>query len=447
MRIPVIALVGRPNVGKSTLFNRLVQRRQAVVDDTPGITRDRHVGLAEWAGQHFYVIDTGGWDPGAREGMVQRIADQVMLALGECDAVFFLTDAREGLQPADEEISRALHRQADSLPVLLLVNKSDSERWEAHRHEFRQLGWPDLAAVSAMDGRGLGEALDLLLERLPAGGGMKDPGEGIRVAVIGRPNVGKSSLTNRLLGQERVIVDERPGTTRDAIDVPWRWQGRTFWLIDTAGIRHNWGNLPGFEFYASLRSIRALNRCDVALLLIDAAQKVTRQDQRIASIIEESGRPTMILVNKWDLVAKDTHTMKEYTADVREALSFLVYAPLLFVSALSGQRASKIAEQIVQLHAEAQKRVPTRELNQVLRRAIDRNPPRGGRGRQAPNILYATQVRTGPPLIVLFTRRGERIGDAYLRYLSRQLRDALGFEGSPIRLRVRAARRRERGSR
>lgn len=439
MRIPVVALVGRPNVGKSTLFNRLLRRRQAVVHDTPGVTRDRHAGLAQWAGRSFYLVDTGGWFPGAREGMEKRVADQVVRALAECDAVLFLTDAREGLQPADMEISQALRHIAGAVPVLLIVNKSDSERWEAHAHEMHGLGWPQVHLVSATEGLGIGEMLDALIAALPAGGAMKEPGEGLRVAILGRPNVGKSSLTNRLVGEERVIVDEVPGTTRDAIDVPWRWQGRTFWLIDTAGIRHRWDHLPGFDFYASLRSIRALERCEIALFLLDATAGVTRQDQRIGSLIHDSGRPVLILVNKWDLITKETMTMKRFETTLRESLPFLDYAPLLFISALTAQRVSKIAERIVALHVESQRHVPTPELNAILKQAIERNAPRGGRGRRPPRILYATQVRTGPPVFALFTRRGDRISREYLRYLSHQFRAAFGFEGSPLRLAVRSS--------
>jgi len=445
MRIPVVALVGRPNVGKSTLFNRLLRRRQAVVDDTPGVTRDRHAGLVEWGGRDFYLIDTGGWYPGATSGMEARVADQVSQALAECDAVLFLTDAREGIQSADEEISQALHRLASDVPVVLLVNKTDTAKWEAHGLEFEGLGWESRFAISAAVGRGVGDALDALIATLPAGGSMKEPGEGIRIAVLGRPNVGKSSLTNRLLGRERMIVDPKPGTTRDAIDVPWKWRGRTFWLIDTAGIRHRWDHLPGFEFYASLRSIRALERSDMTLFLLDATMKITRQDQRIASLIEESGRPVLILLNKWDLVEKDTMTMKRFEENVRNALTFLSYAPLLFVSALTGQRAPKIAERIVALHTESQRTVPTRRVNEVLQEAVDRNPPRGGRGKRPPRILYATQVRTGPPTFALFTRRAQAIGPEYLRYLARRFREAFGFEGSPIRFRMRVEVRKSAG--
>jgi GTPase len=439
MRLPVVALVGRPNVGKSTFFNRVVGHRQAVVDETPGVTRDRNAGMVEWTGRAFYLVDTGGWYPGATEGMEAAIARQVTEALRECDAVVFLTDAQTGVQPLDEEISRALREQAPGVPVLLLVNKVDSTRWDAHAHEFLPLGWPALHTISAVEGRGIGEALDALLAILPAGGSMEESGEGIRVALLGRPNVGKSSITNRLLGKERVIVDATPGTTRDAIDIPMRYHGQTLWLIDTAGIRHRWDNVPGFEFYASLRSIRALERCQIALLVLDATQGVTRQDQRIAALIEESGCAAMILLNKWDLVAKETMTSVSMEEDLRETLSFLSYAPILFVSALSGQRLPRVPEGIVELWNEAKRTVPTGEVNRALKRALEQNAPQAARGRRRPRILYATQIRGAPPTFVLFAHHPEAVSAAYLRYLSRSLRESFGFAGSPIRLRLREA--------
>ncbi len=440
MRLPAVAIVGRPNVGKSTLFNRFLRKRQAVVDRAPGITRDRHTGLAEWAGRSFYLVDTGGWYPGAREGMEARIAEQVTAALTECDVVLLVTDAHEGCQPLDEEISRRLHTLEPAVPVILLVNKADDEGWEAHAHEFSSLGWPNMLPISAAAGRGIGEALDALRAALPPGGGVSGPEEGIRVALLGRPNVGKSSLTNRLIGQERMIVDPQPGTTRDAVDIPMRYQGQTLWLIDTAGIKHQWEQLPGFEFYASLRSIRALDRCEVALLVLDATEPVLRQDQRIASLIEESGRGAMILVNKWDQVAKSTMTAVEREKDLREAMSFLSYAPILFVSALTGQRVSKIPERVLELQAAAQRTVPTATINRVLASALEQNPPKARRGRGRPKILYATQIRKGPPTFALFAHHPEGLSAEYLRYLSRHFREAFGFEGSPIRFRVRSAR-------
>jgi len=439
MRVPVVALVGRPNVGKSTLFNRLLQRRLAVVDDTPGVTRDRQAGQVEWSGRTFFLIDTGGWLPEATRGMEARIAEQVTQALSECDAVVFLVDAREGLQPLDEEIARALRRLPEGVQVILLANKVDSDRWEAHTAEFAALGWGDPLPVSAAQGRGVGDVLDALLAQLPPGGSLVAPEEGIRIAVLGRPNVGKSSLTNALLGRERMIVDPVPGTTRDAVDVPLRWHGQTLWLIDTAGLRHRLDRLPAFEFYASVRTMRALERCDVALLMLDASQGLTRQDQRIASLVQESGRAAVILMNKWDLVPKDGLTAQHMEADLRAELTFLDYAPMLFVSALTAQRVSKIPELAVQLYEDARRTIKTHDVNRVLERAIERTPPRGGRGKRRPKILYGTQVGTGPPAFALFTRHSENLSAEYLRFLGRTFREAFGFVGSPLRFHVRAA--------
>ncbi len=433
MRVPVVAIVGRPNVGKSTYFNRILRRRQAVVDDKPGVTRDRNAGLAEHTGRSFYLVDTGGWYPGATDGMEKRIAEQVMAALDECDAVLFIVNSRDGLTTLDEEVSRRLHQLPSKVPVLVLVNKVDSDKWEDHAVEFAALGWEHTLPVSALEGRGVAESLDELLTVFPPGGSIKEHEDGIKVAIIGRPNVGKSSLTNRLIGQERVIVDDNPGTTRDAIDVPWRWQKRTFWLIDTAGIQHQWEHLPGFEFYSSLRSIRALERADVALLMFDTTQKLSRQDQRVASIVQESGKPAIILFNKWDLVEKDSMTLVNMEDEIRESLTFLDYAPSIFISAVTAQRIGQIPEKVLEVKAESERKISTSEVNKVLAAAIEKTAPRGRRGKKAPKILYATQIKTAPPTFGLYCRHPEAISPEYMRYLGRQFREEFGFLGSPIR--------------
>jgi GTP-binding protein len=279
----------------------------------------------------------------------------------------------------------------------------------------------------------------VITEALPPAGGVKEPEEGIRVAILGRPNVGKSSLVNRLLGEDRVIVDPQPGTTRDAIDVPLRYHGQTVWLIDTAGIQHHWDRLPTFEFYAALRSVRALERCEIALLVLDGNEPVERQDQRIAALIEERGRSAMILVNKWDLVAKESLTAAHREKELRESLRSLNYAPVLFVSALTGQRLARIPEQVIAIHEEAAKKVPTPEVNRVLASAIEKTAPRPRRGKPRPRIMYATQIRTGPPTFALFARHASAVSAEYLRYLARRFREAFGFEGSPILFRLREA--------
>ena len=438
MRIPVVAVVGRPNVGKSTFFNRILRRKQAVVDDKPGVTRDRNSGLADYCNQPFYLVDTGGWYPGATEGMEGHIAAQVDQALSECDAVFFMVDTREGTQALDEEISTKLHQLPTDVPVIVLVNKVDSDRWETHSYEFAALGWEDLFPISSIEGRGVAEALDRLLLLFPEAEGTKEAEDGIKVAIIGRPNVGKSSLTNRLLGKDRVIVDDKPGTTRDAIDIPWRWQKRTFWLIDTAGIQHQWEHLPGFEFYSTLRSIRALERADVALLMFDTTLPLTRQDQRVASIVQESGKATIILYNKWDAVEKDSMTLHNKEIEYSESLTFLDYAPSLFISALTAQRINQIPEKILEIYEKARLKVSTADVNKTLKKAIDKTPPRGRRGKKAPKLLYATQLKSAPPTFGLYARHPEGVSKEYMRYLGRQFREDYDFEGSPIRFWIRA---------
>lgn len=433
MRIPVVAIVGRPNVGKSTYFNRILGRRQAVVDDTPGVTRDRNSGQAEHCGRPFYLVDTGGWYPGATDGMEGHIAEQVNQALNECDAVLFMVNSREGVVGLDEDISKKLHQLASSVPVIVLANKVDSDRWESHSHEFASLGWEHVFPVSSIEGRGVAESLDCLLELFVDAGGTKEAGEGIKVAIIGRPNVGKSSLTNRLLGEERVIVDSKPGTTRDSIDVPWIWHKRTFWLIDTAGLQHQWEHLPGFEFYSSLRSIRALERSDVALLMFDTTEKLSRQDQRVASIVQESGKPCILLFNKWDAIEKDSYTLHQKEIEYRESLTFLDYAPSLFISALTAQRINQIPEKVIQIYEKAHSKISTADVNKTLQRAIDKTPPRGRRGKKAPKILYGTQLKTAPPTFGLYARHPDGISKEYIRYLGRQFREDYDFEGSPIR--------------
>jgi GTPase len=433
MRIPVVAIVGRPNVGKSTYFNRILRRRQAVVDDTPGVTRDRNSGLADHSDKSFYLVDTGGWYPGATEGMEGHIAEQVNAALSECDAVLFMVDTRDGVSGLDEEISQKLHQLPANVPVIVLVNKVDSDRWEDHALEFASLGWEHMFPVSSIEGRGVADSLDCLLEQFPESGGTKEAGEGIKVAIIGRPNVGKSSLTNRLLGEDRVIVDEKPGTTRDSIDVPWIWHKRTFWLIDTAGLQHQWEHLPGFEFYSALRSIRALERADVALLMFDTTAKLSRQDQRVASIVQESGKPCILLFNKWDAIEKDSYTLHHKEIEYRESLTFLDYAPSLFISALTAQRINHIPQKIIDIYEKGQFRVSTADVNKTLSKAIEKTPPRGRRGKKAPKILYGTQLKSLPPTFGLFARHPEGISKEYIRYLGRQFREDYDFEGSPIR--------------
>jgi GTPase len=432
MSKPVVAIVGRPNVGKSTLFNRILGSRLAVVHDEPGITRDRLSRAVEWGGYGFQLVDTGGWVPEARETMDAAILDQVLRALTACELILFVVDARAGLHPHDREIAQALFRQ--SVPVLLVANKTDSASLESHALEFTELGFPDVHPVSASEGLGVGDLLEAVVARLPERVPEPAESEEIRIALVGRPNVGKSSLVNRLLQEERMIVDERPGTTRDAVDSPVRYHGRTLMLVDTAGIRRRLDHHPAWEFYATLRALKALDRAHVAVLVLDASEPVQKQDARIAEMVLQSGAATVVAVNKWDLPEKDTDTSGRWIQELREGIPFLSHAPVEFVSAKTAQRIHRLPEACVRVYDEARRQVATSEWNAVLKKAMDRNPPSAHRGQRPAKIYYATQVRTAPPTVSLFVSEPTRVAEPYLRYLNGAFREALGFEGSPIRI-------------
>jgi GTPase len=436
MKLPVVAIVGRPNVGKSTLFNRVVGRGLAVVDDAPGITRDRHYALVEWAGRAFHLVDTGGWIPRGREEIDRRILDQVLRAIEECDLVLFLVDAIAGLQPHDIEIARELQKRGRRL--VLVANKVDSDRREADAAEFAVLGLDGTPwSISAMQGRGLGEMLDEIVRGLPQRESEGIETEAIHIAVMGRPNVGKSSIVNRLLGEERMVVDPIAGTTRDAVDTPFRYHGRPMVLVDTAGIRRKLTSQPDFEFYATLRAIRTLDSANVALLILDSSDPVSRQDLRIARMIDDAGCACVWVFNKWDLVEKDDKTSAHMVARVREQIPFQSHVPAEFVSALTVQRISRIPQRIVEVYDAARKKVPTGDLNACIRKAVDHNPPRALHGDRPIRIYYATQVKVAPPTFALFVSRPERLAQDYARYLVHELRSSFSFAGSPIRLQIR----------
>lgn len=436
MSLPVVAIVGRPNVGKSTFFNRVIGRTLAVVDDTPGITRDRHYALVEWSGVSFHLVDTGGWVPEGREAMAQRILEQVTRALGECDLVLFLVDAKDGMQPDDAAIARELIRGGHR--ILLVANKVDTDRREADAAEFASLGLAGMPqTISALQGRGMGDLLDRIIEEIPKRESGPERPAGIRITVLGRPNVGKSSLVNRLIGDDRMIVHDVPGTTRDAIDTPFKYHGRPMILIDTAGIRRKMGGQPDYEFYASLRAIRTLDGADVALLVLDASEPITRQDVNIARLIDDSGRACVWVFNKWDLVQKDDKTSARMLEQARAGIPFQAHAPAEFISALTVQRVSRIPERILEAYEAARRKVGTSELNDCVQRAVAQNPPRTRTGVRPVRIYYATQIRTAPPTFALFVNRPEHFPKDYGRYLGRELRQSFGFAGSPIRLTIR----------
>ncbi len=497
--LPVVAVVGRPNVGKSTLFNRIVGGRTAIVEDRAHTTRDRLYGDAEWNGRRFVLVDTGGLELDPDDLIEAAVQDQARLAIAEADVVVFVVDAVVGLTPPDEEAADILRRA--KAPVIVAVNKADNEKRELEGAEFHALGWDETYAISATHGRGTGDLLDAIVWALPpesereiarkareteaeawadevaAGrlepyvvsdadaadadgdGADADPDidlaaidpeaarwdaamaaeadqEPAAIAFVGRPNVGKSSLVNALLGQERAIVSEIPGTTRDAIDTRLAWGRSEIVLIDTAGIRRR-GKVaggPAAERYSTLRALHALSRADVAVLVIDAVEGLTSQDAHVAGYVVEEGKGLVIAVNKWDLVADKTdRTFDQYTEWIRNEVPFLDFAPILSISAKTGQRVGRVLEAAVDIWGERRKRVPTGELNCMLLAATERTPPPPVRGRR-PKIFYATQAAVAPPTFVFFASDGSAVHFSYRRYLENQLRETFGFDGTPIKL-------------
>jgi GTP-binding protein len=463
VRKPLVALVGRPNVGKSTLFNRLVGRRLAVVDDTPGTTRDRLQADCEWNGVVFTVVDTGGI-----EVLPARILDQVdlqevgqervtelltvnsalfireiraqaELAIDQAEAVLFLVDADAGLTAADEAVANILRRTEK--PVLLVVNKADNAARRQAVYDFFVLGLGEPYAISALHGGGVGDLLDDLVAALPAVPlEEEEEDESIKIAIVGRPNVGKSSLLNRLLGQERAIVSPIPGTTRDAIDTRVLYHGMPLTLIDTAGIRRRGRIEKGVEKWSVLRALRALQRADVALLLIDGMEGVTTQDTHIAGMILDEHVSVVVIVNKWDLVEKDTHTMVEYTRWLRAELNFMDYVPVLFVSALTGQRLGQVLETALRVQEERLVRIPTGPLNRLVRDAVERHYPRSRSGRRL-KIYYVSQVAVAPPTFVFHVNDPDLLHFSYARYLENQIRAEFPYSGTPLRMSFRKRQR------
>jgi GTP-binding protein len=430
MTKPLVALVGRPNVGKSTLFNRLVEQRLAIVEDVPGTTRDRIYADAEWGGTTFTFVDTGGLVPDSSDNLSTLVRGQVEIAISEAEAIIFLVDVKEGVTASDLEIAGLLRRSGK--PVLLAVNKADNESRRQEAMEFYELGLGDPIPISALHGTGTGDLLDALLQ-VGWAEVRQAPTQGTRIAIVGRPNVGKSSLLNSILGQERMIVSERPGTTRDAVDSLVEWKGEQVTLIDTAGIRRRGRVTPGIERYSVMRALRAIQRADVVLLLLDATEGVTEQDAHIAGYVVEEARGLVIVVNKWDLVEKDTHTMQYYTDVIRGSLKFVAYAPLVFVSAMTGQRVGKAMDLALEVQRSRTARVPTAELNRLVSEAVSRHSPPSKRGKRL-KIYYATQVGTAPPGFIFFVNDPRLVHFSYQRYLENQLRRNFGFEGSPVRM-------------
>lgn len=437
---PVVALVGRPNVGKSTLFNRLIGERLAIVEDVPGTTRDRLYGDAEWTGVPFVVVDTGGLADDPSNDMLGAIRSQAEVAMAEADVIVFLVDAADGLTAADEDVAERL--RLTKKPVVLAVNKADNAERRLNAVEFYPLGLGEPVPISAIHGTGTGDLLDQIVAELPVTPEDEED-ESIKIAIVGRPNVGKSSLLNRLLGEQRSIVSDVPGTTRDAIDTQIRYSGQDITLIDTAGIRRRGKVEVGIEKYSVLRAMRAIQRADVALLLTDGAEGITAQDAHVAGYIIEEGKSAVVIVNKWDLVEKDTSTLNEYAKKIRGALSFLDYVPVLFISALTGQRVNQVVPTALRVYEARFQRIPTAELNRLLQDAVAHHPPPTRSGQRL-KFYYATQISVDPPRFVFFVNDHRLVHFTYERYLENLLRERYGFEGTPIKLFFRTREREDR---
>jgi GTP-binding protein len=457
MQKPIVALVGRPNVGKSTLFNRLVGERLAVVDDTPGTTRDRLHAEAEWTGVEFIVVDTGGIDPtevkkgegrqplsiGSKE-FITEIRFQAEAAIRDADAVLFLVDVENGITPADTEVADILRRfQVEKEgelfpPVLLVVNKCDSKAKREGAIEFYGMGMGEIYPVSAQHGTGTGDMLDALVIALKRQPGVAEEeedeeDESVKIAILGKPNAGKSSLLNKLVNKERAIVSPIAGTTRDPIDEYLVYDGIPITLIDTAGIRRRGKVEPGVEKYSVIRAMKAIERADVALLLIDASTNITNQDAHIAGYILDAWKSTVIVVNKWDLVEKDTYTMEEYRKKINYELRFMDYVPMLFISALSGQRVNQVLPTALKVQEERLRRLSTSEINKTLRHAQDLHAAPSKNGKHL-KIFYGTQVRVDPPTFLIFVNDPKLVHFTYRRFLENRFRENFGFLGTPIRL-------------
>jgi GTPase len=457
--LPIVAIVGRPNVGKSTLFNRMVGERAAIVEGTAGTTRDRVYGESEWNGRRFVMVDTGGLELSPGTTIEERVQDQAQVAIEEADVVLFVVDAAAGLAPLDHEVADRLRRA--HRPTILVINKADNPRREAEGAEFYALGFDPAITISAQHGRNTGDLADLIVDRLPppAPAELAEPEPSAwsedlptdaelaelaetdvgppRVAIVGRPNTGKSTLVNRVLGHDRMIVTEVPGTTRDAVDAEVMVDGEPLILVDTAGIRRRGSIGAGTERYSVLRSLKAIDRADVAIVLTDATEGFTAQDAHVAGYVLEAGKGLVLVINKWDLVEKDEHTVDEWMRRLRRDAPYLEWADIVFGSGMTGQRVERILREARRVAEERYRRVATADVNRVVGDAVAAHPPPTARGRRA-RVLYATQVAVAPPTFVVFVNDPELFHFSYRRYLENRLRDAFGFDGTPIRIRFRA---------
>ncbi|MEE2669162.1 MAG: ribosome biogenesis GTPase Der [Gemmatimonadota bacterium] len=432
--MPVVAVVGRPNVGKSTFFNRVIGQRVAIVDDTPGVTRDRNFARADWAGRNFFLVDTGGVIEGSNEPLERAIREQAYAAVEESDLILFLADGKTGVHPLDERLAEILRKS--SPPVLLVVNKMDRIPEDQSHLDFWRLGMGDPLPVSAISGRGSGDLLDAVVANLPEREEtLQDEGV-VRIAVIGKPNVGKSSFINCLFGEDRVVVNAEAGTTRDPIDTPLQYHGHSLVFVDTAGLRRQSRVKDSLEYYASLRTAKVVRDADVCLVLVDATEPIHVQDLKVAEQAWEAGAGVILVANKWDLVQKDHRTAIQFEKDLQQRAPFLKWIPVMFTSALSGQRVRKCLDQVLEVQKIRHQRVSTAKFNQALESLIRRQPPPHSRGRRV-KLRYGTQVSVAPPTFIIFSNLSKALPEHYIRYVHNSLRDRWGFVGSPIRIRFR----------
>lgn len=434
---PIVAIVGRPNVGKSTLFNKLVGRRVSIVEDTPGVTRDRIYAEAEWLNKYFTIIDTGGIEPKTDEIILSKMRQQAELAMETAHVILFVVDGKNGLTPQDREIAVMLRKTKK--PLVLVVNKVDNRDLPADFYDFYELGLGEPMPISGVNGLGIGDLLDEVVQYFPENLDTEYNDDVTKVAIVGKPNAGKSSILNRILGEERVIVSPIAGTTRDAIDTYKEIAGNKYLFIDTAGVRRKNKVDENIERYSVIRSYTAIERADVVLMVIDANEGISEQDSKIAGMAHDEGKCIVIVVNKWDLIEKDNDSVKNYTKQIREELPFMMYAPIIFISTLTGQRFGQIREKIDYVVEQASKRVPTGLLNDVIGEAVVLNQPPSDKGKRL-KIYYATQVGIKPPTFAIFVNSMELFHFSYQRYLENKIRENFGFEGTPL-----VVKKREKG--
>jgi GTP-binding protein len=434
--MPVVAIIGRPNVGKSTLFNRICGHKKAIVDDTPGLTRDRLYEEVDWRGHHFILVDTGGLEPSTEDLLLAQMREQTEFAIDEADMVIFMMDAQQGITPSDKEIAQRLRNTQKT--TFFVANKVDGPRHDPLVLEFYELGVDKIYAISARHGRGVDELMEDLISCLPHHKEevKRADQDVIRVAVVGRPNVGKSSLINRLCGRQRLVVAPSPGTTTDSVDTEIKWYGQKFILVDTAGIRRKSKITFDLERYCAIRALRSIDRCDVAVLLLDATEGVTAQDERIGRYIIDRGKGCVVVANKWDLVTREIPNTQSYLEHLQSQLKHLSFAPFLTVSAKTGRRISQILQEVKKVYETSSRRVPTAQLNRALQRWIEAHPPPLHRKRPV-KLYYASQVEVRPPTFVVFCNKPEGIQESYKRYLINQIRSEFDFHGTPVRLHLR----------